>query len=511
MRAAEARGMAAGVSEDALMENAGLAAARAARRMAAPLAGVPILALIGPGNNGGDGLVTALHLRRWGARVVAYAVRGRPSPDPKMAAALDAGVVALSAEDDDGLRRLRDLLASAHLVIDAVLGTGRSRPMAGVTRDVFLALAAARAGGRAPKLLAMDVPSGMDCDSGAADAACVAADATVAFGLPKLGHFEFPGANLAGRLEVADIGLPRGADADIPTRLIAEDWARSSLPSRAADSHKGSYGRAMIVAGSRSFRGAPHLAAAAAIRVGAGLATIAMPESLIPSVAPRGVEPTFLPLPESEPGVASADAGERVIESLNGYDALLIGCGLSQHPNMRAMVERILLSGERLPPTVVDADGLNALALVPDWSERWRADAALTPHPGEMARLAARGDESRLEWARAAAARWGKSVALKGAHTVVARADGGAMVSPFANPALATAGTGDALAGAIAGLLSQGLPIETATPLGVYLHGAAGERASRETGDAGMIASDLLPALPRTIAALKRGGSAWRS
>ena len=507
MRTIEDRSEEAGVSTDTLMEKAGLAVARTARRMAGPLTGVPVVTLVGPGNNGADGLVTARHLRRWGARVTAYVCGDRGTPDPKLEAARDAGVDVVAASDDPSLDRLTCLLDSAHLVIDAILGTGRARPIEGVFREILGVLAATRKDTHGAMLLALDLTTGLNCDTSDVDPACVAADVTVALGYPKRGHLDFLGADYVGCLEVADIGIPPGLDDDVHVSLLTTEWARSALPERPGDSHKGTFGRTMIVAGSRSFLGAAYLAAASAARVGAGLVTIAIPASLVSSVAPRAVEPTFLPLPESSEGVVSPDAADLILEALSGYSALLIGCGLGQAEDTRAMVERLLLSGVDLPATVVDADGLNTLARVPDWNCRWAANGVLTPHPGEMARLISGSnygdDTSRLDLACAAAREWGKTVVLKGAHTVIANADGSARVSPFANPGLATAGTGDVLAGAIVGLLSQGLELETAASLGVYLHGLAGESARERLGYTGMIASDLLPALPVSIADLR--------
>ena len=554
MRAIEDRSEQAGVSTDTLMENAGLAVARTARRMAGPLTGVPIVVLVGSGNNGADGLVAARHLQRWGARVTAYLCRERAEPDPKLEAARNVGVEVATASDDPALDHLRHLLGSAHLVIDAMLGTGRARPIEGVFKDILEALSSTRNDARAAKLLALDLPTGLDCDTADADPACVAADVTVALGYPKRGHLAFPGAAYVGRLDVAGIGIPHGLDADVHLSLLTPDWARAALPNRPGDSHKGTFGRTMIVAGSRSFLGAAHLAAASAARVGAGLVTIAIPASLVSSVAPSAIEPTFLPLPESNDGVVSADAADLILDAVSNYSALLIGCGLGQADDTRAMVERLLLlSGADLPPTVADADGLNTLARIPDWPARWPTNAILTPHPGEMARLVNNSNQhipsplrerarvrvsprhasssqqtssplresdtphipsplreragvrvsSRLDLALTAARDWRKTVVLKGAYTVVAHPDGSAHVSPFANPGLATAGTGDVLAGAIAGLLSQGLETETAASLGVYLHGLAGESVRDRLGDTGMIASDLLPALPTVIRDLR--------
>ena len=508
MRAIEDRSEQAGVSTDTLMENAGLAVARTARRMVGPLTGVPVVVLVGPGNNGADGLVAARHLRRWGARVAAYICRERGSPDPKLEDALRDGVDIVTVSQDPGLGRLRLMLGSAHLVIDAMLGTGRARPIEGPFRDILDVLRDnRRVGSRTAHLLALDLPTGLNCDTAEVDPACVAADVTIALGYPKRGHLTFPGAGVVGHLDVADIGIPPGLDEDVQVSLLTSGWARGALPVRPGDSHKGTFGRTMIVAGSHSFLGAAYLAAASAARVGAGLVTIAIPASLVSSVAPAAIEPTFLPLPESSEGVVSPDAAGLILEAVNGYSALLVGCGLGQEDDTRAMVERLLLSGSDLPPTIVDADGLNTLARIPDWHHRWATDGILTPHPGEMARLVSNsnfdGDADRLEIALAGARAWNKTVALKGAHTVVAHADGSAEVAPFSNPGLATAGTGDVLAGAIAGLVSQGLDPETAASMGVYLHGMAGESVRDRLGDTGMIASDLLPELPATIRDLR--------
>ena len=507
MRGIEGWSEEAGVSTDELMENAGLAVARSVRRMSGALTGVPIVVLVGPGNNGSDGLVTARHLRRWGARVTAYVCRDRPQHDPKLKLAIDAGVKVVVTKSDRGLAMLRGLLNQAHVVVDSILGTGRARPIEGRVREIMAALAAARRRRPAPRLLAMDLPTGLNCDSGEVDPAAVPADVTVSLGYPKVGHFGFPAAHFVGRLDFADIGIPAGLDACVDLRLMTEEWARELLPARQSDSHKGTHGRAMIVAGSRNFLGAAYLAATSATRVGAGLATIAIPESLVPSIASKAIEPTFLPLPESHHGVVSPDAADLILDSLGGYTALLVGCGLGQASETRTMVEGLLLSDGELPATAVDADGLNTMARVPRWWELWRDEAVLTPHPGEMARLtaAATGQtgSARLDLSRSFAKAWGKSVVLKGAHTVVADADGSAMVSPFANPGLATAGTGDVLAGAVSGLLSQGLGVREAAALGVYLHGLAGERAKADYGDTGMIASDLLKELPVVIRSLR--------
>lgn len=508
MRRIEDRSEALGVSKAALMQNAGIAIARRIRQLHAPLHGVPVLILAGPGNNGGDGIVAARWLRRWQARPVVYICRDRPDPDPILAAACAADVPVIAASADADLAQLAALLDRAHIVVDAALGIGRIRPIQSPLRDILAAAAAAKAARPELRILAIDVPSGMNAADGSADPACLPADLTLSMGYPKVGHYAYATAPLIGALETTDIGLPPGAAHDIPLSVITDASARARLPARPAASHKGSFGRTLTIAGSLNYIGAAHLSATAAARAGSGLVTIATPAAIQAPIAAKSPEPTYLPLPETAPGVISPDAADAVLSEATTCDSLLLGCGMGQAEDTRRFIERILYSDRPLPPAVIDADGLNALAQTPRWWECFRQPAILTPHPGEMARLAAKPvpevQSDRIGIALQSAALWNKIVVLKGAYTVVAHPDGAAQLCPFANPGLASAGTGDVLAGCIAGLLSQGVPPQDAAPLGAYLHALAGERARRGLGDAGMLASDLLPELPRALKALRR-------
>jgi len=513
MRRIEARSEDAGVSTETLMENAGLEVARRVRHHVGHLEGVPILVLVGSGNNGGDGLVVARLLRRWGASVLVYLCRDRRETDSQLARTLDLGVPVVHTSQDEGLTRLSTALESTHVIVDAVLGTGRARPIEGKLKEVFTTLDDVRNRREDLTVLAIDMASGLDADTGVVDPACPRADITVALGYPKTGMFAFPGADAVGRLEVVDIGIPPGLDDDVAVELMTDDWASSLLPDRPSAAHKGSFGRTLVIAGSLGYIGAATRAASAATRAGAGLVTLAIPGSLQTAVAAGVAEPTYMLLPESSPGVVSAQAADTVIEALSSFDALLLGCGIGQAPTTREFVERLLYSGEALPPTVVDADALNILSAGASqggrWWTRFTGSAILTPHPGEMARLTggtvSSVEQDRIGTAVDAAESWNKVIALKGAYTVVGSPNGNARLSPFANPGLASAGTGDVLAGTIGGLLSQGLNLEDAAALGVYIHGAAGERVREELGDTGMIASDLLPALPLAIKHLRMG------
>ncbi len=507
MRQIEDRSEAAGVSKDALMENAGLAVAEYVRDHVTNLVGMQVVVLVGPGNNGGDGLVAARHLDDWGARVTVYLCRDNPAHQSKVEFLRRKGVSIIRLVDDDGLTGLGDSLEFAQIVIDAILGTGRTRPIEGPIAGVLDLLRGVKAKNPALQLVALDLPTGLDADSGIVDPKCVASDVTLTLGYPKTGLYRVPGAEYVGKIEVLDIGIPAGLDDDVQFGLMTDDWARANLPARPLSGHKGTFGKALIVAGSRNYVGAAYLAATAAGRVGAGLVTLAIPESLQMAVASKAVEPTYLPLPEASPGVPSPEAADLIVEYAANYDALLIGPGMGQVDSTRELLTKLLYESKNLPPTVIDADGLNFLSSSTNsWWERLSSKAILTPHPGEMVRLTSYSgehiQENRVRVAVESAIKWDVAIVLKGAFTVVAYPGGRSMLSPFANPAMATAGTGDVLAGVIAGFLAQGLALEDAAALGVYVHGLAGRRASAKFGFAGMLASDLLPELPKAIKAL---------
>ena len=509
MREIEDRAEAGGVSKDVLMENVGLAVADYIRGHVRNLVGMTVVVLVGPGNNGGDGLVAARHLDAWGARVTICLCRDNPAHQGKVEFLRGKRVTIIHLDDDDGPTQLKESLQLAQIVLDSILGTGRSRPITGTTAVALDLLREARSGKESPRLMALDVPTGLDADTGNIDPKTVPCDETLTLGNPKAGLYRFPGAEYAGKIEVLDIGIPNNLDTDIAFELMTDDWAGSALPDRPMSGHKGTFGKALIVGGSRNYVGAPYLAATAAGRVGAGLVTLAVPRSLQMAVAAKAVEPTYLPLPEESPGVPHADAADLIAEQANGYQALLIGPGIGQADSTHVMVTRLLFETGTLPYSVVDADGLNVLASSSEWWNEFSREAILTPHPGEMARLTGRStkdiQQHRVEIAVESAVKWRKIVVLKGAFTVVAYPDGSSRFSPFANSAMATAGTGDVLAGTIAGLLAQGVESEDAAALGVYLHGLAGERVRADLGEAGMLAGDLLPELPRAIRDLRSG------
>jgi NAD(P)H-hydrate epimerase len=371
----------------------------------------------------------------------------------------------------------------------------------------------------------VDCTTGLNCDTGALDPAAVPADITVTFAYPKEGLLLFPGAEAVGQLVVANIGIPPELADDVPVEMATAEQVRSWLPDRPRSAHKGTFGRALIVAGSVNYVGAATLAGAGAKRVGTGLVTMALPMPIQPAVAAGLTEATYLLLPH-DMGVIAAGAVPVLRGSFDAYDALLLGPGLTQEKETVSFVHTLLglKHAERkehigfvssgaleqkkeleFPPLVVDADGLNALVQADGWWKMLPPGTILTPHPGEMARLM--GSDTRTadvqadRWgtAQRMAARWNAVLVLKGAFTVIASPEGRIVVLPFANSALATAGSGDVLAGAIAGLRAQGMGAFEAAVAGAYLHGLAGELARADLGDMGVVAGDLHPRLPRAL------------
>lgn len=548
MRSAERSADASGLSYEAMMENAGRSAARWLESRG--IAGQRVLVLAGPGNNGGDGLVAARYLHQMGAKVSAYAVQRNVSADENWSRAEKAGVPVLRFEQDSRQKRLRYLVADADWVVDALLGTGVSRPVAG---ELLRTLTVLREGverrrrhaqaavpwvetahisppqSASPQILAVDVPSGLNGNTGAIDPAAVPADVTITFACPKVGLFQFPGAAYVGKLVVADIGLPPAASPDTLLEMTTARQVADLLPARPINGNKGTFGKTLVIAGSANYTGAPVLAAGGAMRSGAGLVTLAVAEMLHPILASRLVEATFLLLPH-ELGVLVPDALRVLDNRLGEYDSLLVGPGLGTDPKTVAFVLRLLstssvsakgrlgfvdtttdLSSRQaaLPPLVVDADGLNALSSLDDWPKQIHRPAIVTPHPGEIARLLKTSvdqvEADRIGVAQRAAREWNVVVVLKGAFTLIAEPEGKVHVNPFATAALATAGTGDVLAGMIAGLLAQGLSPTDAAVAGTYLHGAAGQMLAEEIGPSGSIAGDLLPRLPLLMRQLGQG------
>jgi NAD(P)H-hydrate epimerase len=316
--------------------------------------------------------------------------------------------------------------------------------------------------------------------------------------------YQAPASSHLGKVQVIDIGIPKAAMDAVGLELLTTRWVRAHLPKRPEDGNKGTFGKVLVVGGCRRYIGAVQLAATAAYRAGAGLVTIACPETIVSAVAPAIAEATWLPQPAADDGGLSENAAVALRDTWPAYGAVVFGPGLGNTEDTRALTWAALPDlSDADHGAVIDADALNVIAALADGPERVPASAVLTPHPGEMARLmkttVADVQGRRLEIAKEAAAKCGCVVVLKGAHSVIAAPDGQACLSPFANALLATAGSGDVLSGMIGGYLAQGLAPFEAACMGVYLHGAAGEALKDEYGEAGLLAGELAARLPRVV------------
>ncbi len=502
MRALDAWTIAHHTPGPVLMERAGEGAARV---LAAhwPKAGGQVVVCCGTGNNGGDGFVLARHLRRvrYGAEVWLVGRRDDLRGDAAAMAARWEGAVT-TIESPGQVEALCRRLERAGIVVDALLGTGLKAPVAGTLATVIDAINAA-----GKPVLAIDIPSGLSADTGHPLGATVRADVTATFAFPKVGQVMYPGAELCGRLEVVDIGIPPEAIAEVEPRmrLLEAHDVGCLLPRRARDAHKGTFGHVLIVAGSRGKTGAALLAAAATARAGAGLTTLAAPAALLPVVEGHVREVMCEPLPDGL-DTGAAPALDRL---LAGRAAVVCGPGLGQAEGARAIVHHVVRHART--PLVLDADGLNAIAGTAVLRER-PAPTIVTPHPGEMARLlgcsTTEVQADRVATARRFAAAHDVVTVLKGARTVIAAPGGGVAISPTGNPGMGSGGMGDVLSGILGGLLAQGLDAMAAASLGVFAHGAAADAVAARRGEVGLLAGDLLDELPPTIARLQAEGRA---
>ena len=475
MTAADQHAIATGTPEEVLVERAGRAVARHARRMLGGTYGRRVTVMAGKGNNGADGRVAARLLRSWGVGV-------------------DELLVTQEVDPAD----MERALARSDLVIDAMFGTGFRGRLEGTA-----AMAARATDASSVPVLAVDIPSGVDGATGAVADAAVRADETICFAAYKPGLLFEPGSSYAGRIRVTDIGIGVAGG----SRLAVFEGPDLTLPAPGAASHKWSSG-CLVVGGSSGMVGAPLLAGTAALRCGAGMVVCAVPGAAAAAQV-SGRELVARALAATPDGALAEDAAAAVLKDVSRFRALAIGPGLGRDAETQAAVRRIVAEADL--PVVIDADALNAIAVDPSVLRARDAAglplAVLTPHAGEYERLAGSpvGDD-RVAAARDLAARLRAIVLLKGPGTVVAAPDGHAIVNRTGGPALATAGTGDVLTGVIAGLLAQGVPPFDAAATGAYVHGRTADAAPTSPD---IVASDLVSALPRTLQGLRGGADPW--
>lgn len=483
-----------GIPEEILMENAAAAATEAIRREFG-IAGRSFAVISGPGNNGGDGLAVARMLKSRGAGVSVLL-----TPDRKKAAG--AAAMNLRACEKlgipicrfDGGAKAGRVIVEADAVVDGLLGTGLDREVSGAYAKI---IALINASGK--WVCSLDIPSGVSGDTGRAMGAAVRAKCTVAFGLPKPGNLIYPGHGLGGKLFVSHISFPPELYASEALKVSTFDYPR--LPSRGPDAHKGSFGRALFIAGSSQYRGAPFFAAQSFLRAGGGLAFLACPAAIMPAVGSPGGEIVFLPQKTKNPGCLDMSCAAELLSWAEKSDLVVLGPGLSLDDGTRSLVRH--LASKIKTPLLLDGDGLSAAAENPACLRGRAKGSVLTPHAAELARFggcdAADIEAYRLSAALDASSSLKSTVVLKGAHSITATRDGRAFFNLSGNAGMATAGSGDALCGAVAAMHCLGLPLEEAARTGVFVHGLAGDLAKEARGEDGMLASDILEHLPAAV------------
>jgi len=489
-----------------LMENAGLQTMDTILQLLDDPAGRKIVILAGRGNNGGDGLVVARHLLNADAQVSTFLLGAveelslDATINYKILEKMNGDIYPLRSDEDlDGF--MLELL-KADMIIDALYGIGFRGSLNPFESQV------ARLINWSPALvLAIDIPSGVEADTGQINGEAIKADYTVTFAAPKLGMIMEPGSDYMGTLTVADISIPKALleDEKYNIQLIMEAMLKEYFIPRPAESHKGSYGHVLVIGGSPGMSGAPLMASWAALRTGTGLVTVAVPESLLPIADAAVPEIMSRGLAETADGGIAPAAGPALEKLLHTVSLACIGPGMSTYNEAKAVVKAVLEKARI--PLLIDADGLNALQGNADLLKAAQVPVVITPHPGEMSRLTglsvAEIQQNRLDISQHYAREWGVTVVLKGNRTVIASPSGQLYVNINGNPGMATAGSGDVLAGIICGLMAQGLDADEAAWTGVYLHGRAGDEAAARSGQRALTATEIIHALPKVLCDLE--------
>jgi ADP-dependent NAD(P)H-hydrate dehydratase / NAD(P)H-hydrate epimerase len=485
-----------------LMENAGRGAFRVLVDFFPDIGSQKVAVMAGRGNNGGDGFVIARYLAQSGIPVTVYLLsenkllQGDAAANFKLLRPLNISV--RECPDLKAFNRYKKEIAHHRVIVDAILGTGLNSDVKGYFKTVIDFINSLN-----KDVLSVDIPSGLHTDTGRPCDACIQANVTATFAFPKIGHIALPGAIYCGKLHIIDIGIPPHiADGVCPRQhLLTHESIRSMIRTRPLDMHKGGTGHVLVVAGSTGKTGAAAMCALSALRSGAGLVTLGVPESLNPVIEPQALEVMTHPLPEITTGILSDESFDAIMELVSDKRCLAMGPGMGTTPETRRLVARLVKSCPI--PLVIDADGLNNLAVNTDILKSKKTEIILTPHPGEMARLIGKSPKDvqadRIGCAREFALKYKVHLVLKGARTVIAHPDGHVHVNSTGNPGMASAGMGDVLTGMIAGVVSQGYEIPEAAHLAVYLHGAAADHLAESKGPWGYIASEVMAEIPGII------------
>ncbi|MBW2606545.1 MAG: NAD(P)H-hydrate dehydratase [Deltaproteobacteria bacterium] len=491
-----------GIPGRVLMENAGLGATRVLFDQFDDVINKNVGVIAGRGNNGGDGFVIARYLAQKGSDVTVYLlaesarVKGNAAANLKLLAPLNVPVVEIP--DEQSFLAHKTGMLHQEIWIDAILGTGLKSDVKGYFKKIIEFINAL-----GKPVFSVDIPSGLNSDTGQVCGACIRAQTTATFAFAKTGHILFPGAEYTGYLEIIDIGIPDYITKNIRPKqhLLTPERIRTAFRPRIPDAHKGITGHVLVVSGSPGKTGAAAMTAMSAMRAGAGLVTLAIPESLNPVLETQVLEAMTYPLPETENGIIGESSFNKIMDLLSGKKCLAIGPGLGEAAETKKLVHRII---KESPVTIViDADGLNNIAGSTEILKKAKAPLILTPHPGEMARLmdltTGTVKKDRITCSRKFAENFNVHIVLKGAKTIIAHPEGNIFINPTGNPGMASGGMGDVLTGIIAGLVAQGFSPESAAHAGVYLHGAAADMLAEKIGPFGYLATEVMNAIPGQI------------
>ena len=483
-----------GITEEILMENAGLAAINVLQNKIG-IKGRKFVIFCGTGNNGGDGLVVARLIHSQGGRVKVFLIsdknKFRGAAQTNMAIIDKLPIEVLKLEN--AIAAKKDI-AHCDMIIDAIFGTGLDRPVAGLAADVI-----ALANKSKKKVLSLDIPSGVNGNTGEVMGVAVRADYTATFGLPKIGNMLYPGYELGGGLFVSHISFPPLLTENDDLQIAINDYV--ALPKRQAQAYKGSVGDVLFIAGAANYYGAPYFAAMSFMKSGGGYARLAAPRSMIGKLAVKGKEIVYLPQEETAAGSIAMKCKNKLLEAAAKVDMVVIGPGLSlQEETVRLVKE---LAGAIKVPLLIDGDGLTAIAENPEILHSRKGATILTPHLGEMARLTGKPaveiSGNKIAVLREATEKLKATIVLKGAHSLIGYTDRNVYVNLSGNAGMATAGAGDVLTGCIAAMYGLGLKPEEATCKGVFLHGYAGDLAAAKKGADGITAKDIMEFLPQAL------------
>jgi len=488
-----------------LMENAGSRIFQSLKNIYPDLRLKKIIIFAGSGNNGGDGFVVARHLYNYGVKVKVFLLAPFNKVIGEAGENLNTinkmGVELIEAETTK-LEEIQRTIQNSDLIIDAILGTGLQGKVTGLKAKIIDLINIAN-----KEVLAIDVPSGLDTDTGKIEGPCIKATHTITLALPKIGLLIFPGASYAGKVTVEDIGIPSYLlkNNKIKINITTKEIVKSLLPFRAAYSHKGSFGKVLILAGSVGMTGAAYLASEAAIRSGAGIVVLGIPRSLNQIMEVKLTEVMTLPLAETEKQSLGEEAEETISKLMKNYSVLGIGPGISRQAETQRLVRKIIEKSNI--PLVVDADAIYALSEDPAILKKTKTPLVITPHPGEIAKLINKDVDyilnNQLDITREIAQKYGIVVVLKGARTIIANKEGETYINVGDNSGMATGGSGDVLTGIICSLIAQSADNFSAAIAGVYIHSLAGNLARDIKGERGMIAGDILSQVPQAFLSLE--------